>query len=740
MHRAHVIAGIWCAAAVLGFTQQRTPINLDFKASQPGQPPLGWLVPLAVKGFPAVVTDQCSKPGNRCAALKSEKVAAPAPFGNLMQYIDAANYRGRRVRFRASVRVESSAGARGALWLRVDRPNQQMGFFDNMMDRPIVSASWAMYEINGDVSEDAVGIAFGVMLAGGAAGTVYIDNVTLETTGSAEKPFLTERSRPLSNRGLENVTAFARLYGYVRHFYPGDEAAHADWDALAIAGIGSVENAAGPVELARNLEAFFRPVAPLVRVFPVSAVPPKINPGSGPKIVSWKHHGFGNGKSGNIYRSERIFTGAPAGGLPLPFQADLGAGVKALVPMTIFADENGTLPHSNQAAQKAPASRYTAEDRATRVAGVVIAWNVFEHFYPYFDVVNTDWPKALEEGLRSSAAGSEKDYYITLARLTAALKDGHGGVIPGPQGAAAPFAWDWIENRLVITYVPDPQGQPIAAGDAVVSIGGKPLEKALAEAEALRSGATPQWIRHRALADLALGAPEQPLMLEIESFRDPSTRRRVVLKRNPSDKPVSDPRPEKIAELKPGIYYVDLTRITDAEWNAALPRLALATGIVFDLRGYPLLGPGWLTHLSDSPLRSAQWHIPVITEPDHKNMQFERAGEWNLPPTQPYLKARRAVLTNASAISYAESVMGIVEYYKLAEIVGSTTAGTNGNVNPIHLPGGYTLMWTGMKVLKHDGSRHHGIGIHPTIPAERTRAGVAAGRDEVLERGIRAVE
>lgn len=38
-----------------------------------------------------------------------------------------------------------------------------------------------------------------------------------------------------------------------------------------------------------------------------------------------------------------------------------------------------------------------------------------------------------------------------------------------------------------------------------------------------------------------------------------------------------------------------------------------------------------------------------------------------------------------------------------------------------------------MKVLKHDGSQHHGVGIRPTIPISRTRAGIAAGRDEMLD-------
>jgi C-terminal processing protease CtpA/Prc len=70
----------------------------------------------------------------------------------------------------------------------------------------------------------------------------------------------------------------------------------------------------------------------------------------------------------------------------------------------------------------------------------------------------------------------------------------------------------------------------------------------------------------------------------------------------------------------------------------------------------------------------------------------------------------------------------------LGELVGEATGGTNGNANSIILPGGYEVEWTGLLVLKHDSSRHHGLGIRPTVPVNRTRDGVAAGRDELLER------
>ena len=107
-----------------------------------------------------------------------------------------------------------------------------------------------------------------------------------------------------------------------------------------------------------------------------------------------------------------------------------------------------------------------------------------------------------------------------------------------------------------------------------------------------------------------------------------------------------------------------------------------------------------------------------------------------MQPVQPHLSAEIAFLTDGRAISYAETILGIVEHYKLGEIVGGTTAGTNGNVNPFTLPGDYRVSWTGMRVLKHDGSQHHGVGITPTVPIEPTPAGIAAGRDEVLDKAV----
>src|SRR5262249_38762725 len=156
-------------------------------------------------------------------------------------------------------------------------------------------------------------------------------------------------------------------------------------------------------------------------------------------------------------------------------------------------------------------------------------------------------------------------------------------------------------------------------------------------------------------------------------------------------------RPQNIAELEPGLYYIDLTRLTGAEFDAIVERLASAQAIVFDMRGHPGGGDAATTvlqHLADAPFASNRFNLPRFTQPDQRAVTFTDMS-WHLEPLEPHFAARSVFLTDASAYSYAESIMGIVEQYRLGEIVGATTAGTNGDINMLFLPTGHTIMWTG---------------------------------------------
>jgi C-terminal processing protease CtpA/Prc len=303
---------------------------------------------------------------------------------------------------------------------------------------------------------------------------------------------------------------------------------------------------------------------------------------------------------------------------------------------------------------------------------------------------------------------------------------------------SAPVIFAWIEGRVIITDVASEGGNGLQPGDLVLAIDGLPAAEALAEKEGLVSGATPQWRHYQALFRLRLGAFYSELKLDVLSRAGET--RSVVLRRTIDSQNMREARPPTMNEIKPGIFYLDLDRITDEDFQSALPQLEKAKGIIFDLRGYPRVSPVIISHLIDSPVQSARWLVPIVTVPNHQPpLDYDTSGRWTLRPIAPRLKGKLIFLTDGRAISAAESYLGIVEAYKLAQIVGEPTAGTNGNVNPFSLPGNYSVSWTGMKVLKNDGSQHHGIGIQPTVPVSRTIRGVTERRDEQLERAVALV-
>ena len=561
-------------------------------------------------------------------------------------------------------------------------------------------------------------------------------------------PVRSGAARAVTPRGLENLVAFTRLFGVVRHFHPSDEAAGAEWDAVAVNGIDAVEGAKDARELAARLSDVFLPLAPSLRLFPTGAAPQGTfaRPAEAQAVMVWEHTGFGTKQATrSMYTSKRLrrrvdgtYARYPN---PLqPLQLDLGGGVSAAIPLAVYADASRTLPRPARPAAAYPEATYTGNDRATRLGAVVMLWNVLQHFYPYFDVVEVDWPAELKTALR--AAGTDRDeqaFLQTLRRMVAAIDDGHGLVWHASlQGrAGVPLLWRVVGNSLVVTTV-GPSVSGVSAGDEVVAVDGKPALEALREIETRVSGATPQWRRFIALHELGAGVAGTNVSL---TLRNPDgTTRSVALPRVAAREPLREKRPEQIAALKPGLWYVDLGRATDAQFEAALPKLAAARGIVFDLRGYPRVGSKQLRHFIDTPAQSAQWLIPILRRPDRVGVEWPARGRWDLKPAQPSLPKNRVFLTDGRAISYAESWMGIIEAYKLATIVGETTAGTNGNINSFSLPGGYRVVFTGMKVLKHDGSRHHGVGIAPTVPVSPTLEGIRAGRDEQLEKAIAILE
>ena len=418
---------------------------------------------------------------------------------------------------------------------------------------------------------------------------------------------------------------------------------------------------------------------------------------------------------------------------------DLGSGLRARVPLTLSDTDAKASPgrsESLDALRRAVASVRAPSDPAgvdARLADVIVAWSVFRHFYPYFAEAAVDWNEWLVPQLgRAYEATTREGQRDALRLLVADLRDGHGGVIDPQRTArqgALQIQLQVVEGRVVIS-ASDAADAPVGA--VVASIGGVAAERRLADTVRLTSG-SPQWKERRALQEIVTCQPASPVPVAI----DTAAGARTVSLPCETNPPVVEKRPSPIAEVAPGIRYVDLTRATMAQITPALPELATAAGIVFDVRGYPTdAGFGILQYLLTTAETDRWMHVNRIVGPYGQSAGWQDVG-WDQKPAGPHLGGKIVFLTDGRAISYAESVMGYIADRKLGTIVGAATAGANGNVAAFVVPTGFRLTFTGMRVTGHDGrAPHHLVGVKPDVPLAPTLAGIKAGRDELLVRGI----
>ena len=148
-----------------------------------GAAPTGWILAgNKPANYETGVDATMSYKGHPAAYLKSKSSVASGDegFGTLMQSFRAEQYRGKRVRFRASVKTETVLQGSG-LWTRIDKGSEIVGF-DNMQSRPLKgTADWQSFDVVLEVPNDATSISLGVLLTG--TGAVWISNAVFETVG-----------------------------------------------------------------------------------------------------------------------------------------------------------------------------------------------------------------------------------------------------------------------------------------------------------------------------------------------------------------------------------------------------------------------------------------------------------------------------------------------------------------------------------------------------------------------------
>lgn len=544
---------------------------------------------------------------------------------------------------------------------------------------------------------------------------------------------------------LDNLVTLAKVYGIVKYFHPSDEAYHLDWDKFAIYAAEEVLKCEHQEEFISLLDSLFIPIMPSLQSNILEAKETNMQ-------IYWQHKGvsFGMENSTGTYLSKRIISNGTEDTISSrPYLGEtitipLSKTKVFSIPIALPYGKTGTLPKAGsigikQLKQKLRDSPIDETSLAYRLGNVINTYNVFEHFFPYFDIIQIHWEEELKKALiRSYKDQSKYDHIVTLEKFTAPLRDGH--IIVNEIGEenefySPPISWEWIENKLIITKVLN-DSLPIKIGDEVTKINGETAKNYFKEIQTRISAGTKGWLNYQSEIKALKGKKKSKLEISVNRKKLELTRNTHPYDRSEEFNPYQ--------KLDNNIHYLNLTLLDSLTVAYLLPELENANGIICDARGYPSNGQlKLIRHLMKKGDTAKAWlRIPKITFPNQRKITGHHEYNWNnwMQPLSPYLGDKEVVfITNGRAISYAESLLSFVKGYQLATIIGETTAGTNGNFNDFILPGNIIIKWTGMEVVLLDGTPLHGVGIKPDIRVEKTIRGFIEQRDEFLDEAIKII-
>jgi hypothetical protein len=158
-------------------------------SAQVGPLPIGWRALHGSSHDYVIGTDLPRRDGGQGLPGATIRSVADAPNGPaaIGQSIQAAAYRGKRVRLSGSLRLSAvDSSSTTVLWMRVDGGGR-VQVADFMDDRALRGTTgWTPATIVLDVPADAIGITYGVMLDGN--GQVWFDAAKLEVVGADVSP------------------------------------------------------------------------------------------------------------------------------------------------------------------------------------------------------------------------------------------------------------------------------------------------------------------------------------------------------------------------------------------------------------------------------------------------------------------------------------------------------------------------------------------------------------------------
>lgn len=385
-------------------------------------------------------------------------------------------------------------------------------------------------------------------------------------------------------------------------------------------------------------------------------------------------------------------------------------------------------------------------DDGFRMLALFRYWNIIEYFFPYKHLFTKDWSEVLKEFLPQFAANkSPLDYRLTCWRLINSVHDTHASIYrdsilnnwTGMRGPAIEFktinkkiiVYDYLDDSLSTFETVKPGDEILTVNDRSIAEIRKTYEPYLCASNAAAADRNFLW------RFLFFRRDDDSLFITYK--REGKVNKAIMrLYYHPPFQNGDTWRRPMYELLSDDIGYINIGKIKADSLPAIFKKFRYTKGIIIDIRNYP---NEFMPYAMGKYLKPVHAPFTRYTGPDYKNpggfklIGYISNGATETDSVETY-KGLIIILVNEQTQSSAEYTAMALRTAPRATVMGSQTAGADGDISRVPFPGGFYSPFSGLGIYYPDGKDTQGIGIVADITVYPTQKGIAARKDEVLEK------
>ncbi len=386
-------------------------------------------------------------------------------------------------------------------------------------------------------------------------------------------------------------------------------------------------------------------------------------------------------------------------------------------------------------------------DTGFRLLALYRYWGIIEYYFPYLYAIDGNWDDVLRAYIPVFiAADSPLSYQLALQILIVAICDSHAIIVDETDvlrefygNLCIPLRLVYIEDQWIVDgYTHESAfSSGIEFGDVIIAIDGRPVRERTEQLFPYTTGSTAASRFERLGRNLLRGNTETvSLTIQRGDNTQVVTVQRVEWEEVNTDLAETPALSESTYTIMDdGTAYVYAALLRWNELDAMKEDLREVDRLILDLRDYP---GGFVIYDMADFIILEETVFAYFTYPDYLN---PGTFIWKEPCSAGggdslAFEGRIAILIDEGAQSLAEFTAMAWRLAPQARVFGSPSAGADGNVVFVPLPGGIRTRFSGIGVYNPDKSETQRVGIQPDVVVRPTIEGMQHGRDEVLEAAL----